>query len=333
MAETRIANIVQPDQFTAYTMEASIYRNRFYRSGVIAPNPGLDTLLAGGGKTFNFPYWQDLDDTESGVPSETVPLTVSNIAADSQVAVRLIRERGFGANALSAVLSGDNPIQAIQERVIGYWEREYDKALIACALGVIKDNIAHDSGDLVVDVTGTANDKFRDDIVIDAQAKLGENGVVGREDSDDFSGIGVHPDVYAYMRKLDAIDFVAISGQPRPIPFYMGMEVVVDRRFPKVATSGNNDYTTLLFKRGAFGFGQTAVGYTPTEIDRTPGTGFGIDTLYTRRVFSIHPVGFEFLTGSVSGVSPTNTELALSANWSRVFNSENCRFVALIHNI
>lgn len=333
MAETKLANIVTPEVFTAYTMEPSIYRNRFYKSGVMSRNGGMDSLLTGGGKTFNLPYWNDLDDTESSVPSETVAVTVGNISAEQQVFRRLERNRAWGSNALVNIRSGSNGLQAITERVVGYWERDFNKSLVSSCVGVINDNIANDSSDLVNDISGTATPNFTDNGVIQTQALLGENGTLGRPDQEDYVGIAVHPNVYAYMRSLDVITYIPISGQPRPIPFYMNMEVIVDRRLPKTAESAGYKYTTLIFKAGAFQMGMSTIGYEPTSIDRDETKGMGIDQLFTRRVYSIHPIGFAWQESSVTGVSPTNTEIETAANWDRVFDAENCRFVAFIHEI
>jgi hypothetical protein len=329
MAETRLTNVVVPSIFTQYTMEPSIHRSRFFRSGVIVRNPSLDNLLSGGGLIFNRPFWQDLADTEAGVPSETVALTVGNITADDEKIRRQLRERGWGANDISAVEAGDDPLTAIQNRVIEYWAREFDKNLVNSVTGVIADNIANDSSDLINDISSSTTPVFSDDAVIDTQSLMGENGVVGRDDSEDFVGIAVHPKIYQRMRILDLINFVPISGQTRPIPFYMGMEVVVDKRMPTSLDSTETLYDTVIFKRGAFEFGQSIVGYEPTSTDRDETKGFGIDQLFSRRVFSMHPLGFEWSDSSVAGTSPTNAELALATNWNRVWEKENIRFVVL----
>lgn len=329
MAETRLTNVIIPTVFTQYTMEPSIHRSRFFRSNVMVRNTAIDSLLSGGGLIFTRPFWQDLADTASAVPSETVALTIGNITADTEKIRRQLRERGWGANDISAVEAGDDPLQAIVNRVTDYWAREFDKNVIATASGVIADNIANDSSDLINDISASASPVFSDDAVIATQGLLGENGVVGRSDSEDFVGIGVHPVIYQKMRVLDLISFEPISGQTRPIPFYMGMEVIVDKRMPTSLDSTETLYDTIIFKRGAFEFGQSAVGYEPTSVDRDNTKGFGIDQLFSRRVFAVHPVGLEWSDSSVAGTSPTDAELAAAANWDRTWAKENIRFVTL----
>lgn len=333
MAETRLTNAVIPEIFTGYTAEQAINKSRLFRSGVIEQNPGISALLAGGGETFNLPFWGDVSGTSGDIPSETVAATVNNLAAKQQVFRRHTRLKAWGTNDLVKVYAGSNPLEALQNMVTDYWAQAYDQMVVASAQGVLANNIAADSSDLINDIsggTGTAA-VFSSDAVIDAQAKLGENGTVGRGDQNggDFAAIAVHPSTYALMRKQNAIDFIAIGDQERPTAFYMGMVVIVDRNMPV----DTGVYDTFLFKANAFQFGISTVGYEATEVDRDASTGFGIDALYTRRVFGIHPVGFKWLETSVAGVTPTDAELQDAANWDRVYQAENARFTVLRHKL
>ena len=331
MAETRISDVIVPEIFTDYTMEPTIYRSRFWRSGVLEQNAGLNNLLDGGGKTFNLPFWQDTAGTSGDVPSETVDTTINNITADKQVARRQNREKAWGQNALSAILAGSEPLESAASRVMDYWAQAYDIISIKSLEGVVADNIANDSGDLVNDISGLTggNEYFSDDGVIDTQALLGENGTVGSMDSADYTAILVHPKTYAYMRKLDLIDFEPVSEQVRSLGTYMGMTVIVDRN----ATLATDVYSTYIFKTGALQYGFSSARYEPTEVYRQPGRGFGTDELYTRRVTAIHPVGFAWTDASVAGTSPTDAELADAANWDRVYKKENSGFVVFKHKL
>jgi len=322
MAETRITNVVVPEVFTGYTFEPWYERSRYFQSGIMESNASLNSLLNGGGETFNFPFWQPLSG-DTGVPSETVDETINAITAGKQIAVRQERVKAYGANALSAILAGDEPLSRFGNDVRNFWTKAYDKNAIAITKGIYADNVANDSSDLVFNGSAAV---FDDNGVIEAQGKLGENGVVGRSDSEDYIGIAVHPVVYQTMRKNDLIDFVPISGQARPVPFYMNMEVIVDKNLPIISTSPNV-YLTVVYKSGALQFGQSSAHYEPTSIDRDEKKGMGITEVHTRRVFTVHPVGAAWQDSSVAGVSPTDAELANAANWDRVYNQENMRMV------
>ena len=88
-------------------------------------------------------------------------------------------------------------------------------------------------------------------------------------------------------------------------------------------------YSSYLFGSGAVGRGEGAAPV-PTETDRD--SLAGEDVLINRRHYILHPRGIAFQSASVAGSSPTNAELALSANWDRVYNSKNIRIVELKTN-
>lgn len=323
MAETRLTNSIIPEVFTGYTAEQSIYQARLFRSGVVEQNAGISSLLSGGGETFNLPFWQDVGGTSGDIPSETSAQTINNLAAAKQIFRRLVRQKAWGTNDLVKVFAGDNPLTSLQNMVIDYWANANDIIAVSTAQGAFAA-----ATDLVNDQSAQ---NFSDSLVIDTQAILGENGTVGADDLNNggFAAIAVHPAVYSYMRKNDLIDEVPISGQPRPLEFYMGMNVIVSRNMPE----SGGVYDTYIFKNNALQYGMSTVGYEATEIDRDASTGMGIDALYTRRVFGMHPVGFAWQEDSVSGVAPTDAELETASNWNLVYEKENARMVALKHTI
>ena len=320
MAEAKITDIIVPEVFTEYTMEPSIYKSRFFNAGILEPSQVINNLLAGGGETFNIPFWKDVT-LGAEIPSETVAVTTDNITTDKQIGLRQFRVQAWGANNISGILAGANPLQALSDRVSSFWAYEFDTALINTLVGVKADDVANDSS-AISNVTAT---QFNEDGVYDAQGKLGENATTSASDltGGGFVGIAVHPAVYTLIRKQNMIDTIAISDQGQPVETYLGMRIIVDKNLPEAA----GVYTSIIFKSGAVKFGQSTVGYLPTEVDRDPTKGMGIYTLHSRRVFTIHPEGLAWQDSSVAGLSPTNAELATAANWSKVYNAENLGFV------
>ena len=225
-------------------------------------------------------------------------------------------------------------MDSLAQMVVNYWAQAYEQNAINTLVGMFADNAANDSGDLINDISGSGGAAaiISDGAVIDAQAKLGENGTVGRGDLNNggFAAIVVHPATYALLRHQNAIDVIPVGDQQRPVEVYMGMVVIVTRNAPE----GGGDYVTYIVKNGALQFGQSTVGYTPTEVDRDATTGFGIDALYTRRVFAVHPMGTAWQEDTVTGdITPSDANLQLSANWDRVFAAENMRAVMIKHKI
>ena len=51
-----------------------------------------------------------------------------------------------------------------------------------------------------------------------------------------------------------------------------------------------------------------------------------------RSRYILHPRGVKFTSATVAGDTPTNAELELAANWTRVWENKNVRIVAVTHN-
>lgn len=331
MAETKITNIIIPEVFGPYIMERSLNQNRFFRSGIMTQLPQLAGFLAGGGKTFNVPYWKDLTGTVD-VPSESVNITVNNITTDKMIAIRQIREKAWGSNDLAAAFAGADPYAAIADRVSGFWGKAMEDLVINSIRGVIADNVADDSSSLVVDiaiedgVNATAANKISATDTINAVMKMGDefNGI---------TAIAIHSAVYATLLKNDLIDFIPDSTTNMNIPTYMGLRVIVSDNMYKVAggVSGYK-YHSYLFKAGSIGYAEYNGPIQGVEVYREPLRGGGVDSLITRKQFIIHPLGFSWNKADNSAISPADADLYAATSWDRVYDVKNTGVICLVSN-
>jgi hypothetical protein len=237
-------------------------------------------------------------------------------------------------NDLAKALSGDDPMRAIGDLVADYWARRMQAVMISSLQGVFADNVANDAGDMTVNVAGalnsnvTAATKMSGDVFIDAQSTFGDALNV-------ISGIGMHSHVYNNLKKIDNISFVKQSDGALEIERYRGLPVIVDDTCPYTPKAGSAagdaaaKYTTYLFGAGAIGMGMGGAPV-PSETDRD--SLAGNDILVTRNHFVMHPRGVAFTSNTVTGVSPTNAQLALAANWNRVYERKNVRIAQIITN-
>ena len=225
------------------------------------------------------------------------------------------------------ITSMSDPLQAIVNRVADYWNTNTQNRLIKSAMGVLADNVANYTSDMVISVATddagavTAAEKIGADVVIDAFATMGDRmtqtgGMV----------IAMHSVVYAELNKQNLIEFIPNARGEVMFATYLGHRIVVDDGMPAVAGSNRITYTTMIFGPGAFGYGQ---GYPemPSEVDRDPssGEGGGQEILYSRITEIIHPVGFEFasaaLTGGTNNTQASYADLENVLNWDRVYES------------
>lgn len=325
MAATKISNIIVPEVFNPYVVEKTAELASFYMGGIISNDAQLNALASQGGKLINMPFWKDLTGNDE-VLTDSGSLTVNAITSGQDIAALHARGKAWGVNDLAKALSGDDPMSRIGDLVADYWARRMQVTLISSLTGVFLDNKTNDAGDMIVDVaveTTAGAVKFDGDLFIDGQATFGD--AIGN-----ITGIAMHSNTYNYLKKTDNISFEKQSNGALEITTYRGLPVIVNDNLPKRAgTTSGFVYTTYLFGNGAFGFGQGNAPV-PTETDRD--SLAGEDILITRTHFLMHPRGIKFASGLVAGTFPTNTELALAANWDRVYERKNVRIAAIIHN-
>ena len=328
MAATTVANIIVPEVYLQYLQEETINKSALFRSGILEQNSAFNALVAGGGKTFNLPFWKDLGGNSEAIQSGTT-LTVNNITTAKEIAVRLIRGKAWGSEDIAAELAGDDPMRAIAARQATWWAKDMQDSLVKSVTGMFADNIANDSSDLVnnISIADGVNavdaNKIGSGAVINTIALLGDMG-------DKVTAIAMHSTPYWRLNELNLIDFEPTNTQNIGWGTYLGKTVIVDDNLPKDAggTSGFV-YTSYLFTSGAVGYGE-APNKVPVETDRNILTG--VETMVVRRNFFMAPRGFAFISGSVANETPTNAELILAANWNRVYNAKNCGIVALKTN-
>jgi len=300
------ADTIVPEKMYQYLIENNMTGLATFQSGVVTPSQAINELISGGGTIFNIPYFSDLG-TDSTVLEDVTGLVPTSLTPFQQDGTIHFRGRGFKASELAASTSGSDPIGAIQSGLLRYWDKEFNKVLINTASGVLSDercSVINDQSSSVIS----------DELVIDTMALVGES-------QNDFVAIAMHPAVYAKLRKLDLIDTV-VPSTGNPFSNYMGMRVILD----STLVDDDSVYTTILFKAGAFAYGENPAGITPIELDRDASKG--IDIIYSRRRFILHPQGWSW-TGTAAGVSPTNTELSTGTNWEEVFQVENLGFAGL----
>ena len=321
----RISDVVVPEIFTPYVQQITEEKSRVIQSGLMGSSAVLSNLLAGGGLTFNVPGWKDLDDDAENISTDD-PSTLSTpnkIGSATEIAVRMNRNNSWATMDLAAQLAGDDPMEAIANRVGAYWSRRLQAATIALVTGVFADNAAapggseHVQNDMTYDIKGggyTAGvTDFSAEAFIDCALTMGDS-------MEDLVAVLVHSVVYARMQKNNLIDFIPDSEGRINIPTFLGREVIVDDSMPV----NTGVYESWLFGRGALQFGQ-ATPPVATETDRVAaaGTGSGQDILHNRVQWCIHPVGHKY-AGTAANGGPSNAatsnNLAAAGSWERVYS-------------
>lgn len=318
---TRISDVIVPEVFTPYMMRETKTKSAIFQSGILRSDPSLSSFLSSGGRTTNVPFWKDLADDESNVANDDpdTDAVAKKITTGNDIARRQVRTMGWSTADLTAELAGDDPARAIASRVSNYWTRQFQTFLVSTLHGVYLDNVANDSSDMVNDIGTDGGGAVTSAELVSADAILDTRQTMGDAMSD-LRTLIMHSVVYTRLSKQNLIDFIPDSEGKVNFPTYLGYNVIVDDGVKKIVGSNRTKYVTYLLGADALCFNETplpnAVAY---DRDESKANGMGIEELWTRRQFVMHPYGIKWTDSSVSAEFPTNAELALATNWDRVY--------------
>jgi hypothetical protein len=337
---TTVADLVIPTPFTNYTQQRTELKSNLVRSGVLRRDPQMQQFLANmmqvpGGVMINMPSLQDLARTAARVSTDTAHAefggaaepTPDKIGSTFESFPRLMRNMSWSDADLARILSGINPLAAVQNLVGDYWVDELQSTFIAITKGLCLDNEAsptgtdkHAQNDLLYDASGSSFVKgvtnFNAAGVVRACGTLGDS-------MDKIQLVCMHSVVYQ-TALINNLIITRQDSELGEIRTFFGKEVIVDDSMPNPSPGV---YETWLFQRGFMGWGEAALPGPNgnTEVDRKAGAGNGggQTVLYSRRCWGLHPYGHRFIgtpaNGGPSNASTSNN-FGHADSWSRVVN-------------
>lgn len=306
MAYTKVADVIEPSVFVPYMIQKTTEKNGFLASGIATPDENI--VLDRGGRTVNLPFWKDLNGTAE-VLSDSNALTVNKVDSFGDIAAIHARGVAYGFNNLTKLVSGDDPMRVIADKLAGRWSHDFETVLINSLNGIF--GVAGLANSILDQSTAV----LTSDIMTDAMFLLGDN-------FEKISAIAMHSMVLAKLQKLELVTTVKPSEASLPIHFYAGRRIIVDDRL--APTEGV--YPVYFFGEGAFAFNENVEASTvKTDEDILEDTV----VIASRRVFTMHPRGVKWV-GTAAGLTPSDAELATAANWSLVEDRKNVAISKLL---
>lgn len=316
---TKIADVIVPEIFTPYVIEKTAEKSRLLTSGMSVASEKLNQLITGGGITIQMPFWKDLQGDDE-VLSDQRALTPGKIGSGKDVAALLLRGKAWGSNDLAGALAGDDPMNAIAERVSDYWARREQKILLSVLKGVFA------AASMSNHILDRKTKGISAEVVLDGKQLLGDS-------ADQLSTLFMHSAVYTQLQKQNLIEYTTStgpSGSPIQIPTYLGYNIVIDDGAP--VSSGI--YTTYLFARGVVARGAgVPVAQVPTETDRDSLAGEDILINRIATVIHIYGVKWKGTPADDKNSTPANSDLEIGTNWERVYEDKNIGIVAIQHKL
>lgn len=333
MAQTILTDVYFQDELRDYMQEPVVEKTAFFNAGVLVRNAEMDALLASPSNEFVIPYWLDVDTSIEPNYSNDVftdiatPLAVNT---GTQRARAAYLNEGWATMQLVRNITKQDPLEYVAGKLTSYWERQAQRRLVATALGLYNDNVAANSGDMVVNAGG----------VISAADIINARATMGDSLPSNMGVIAMHTAVYTQLSIQNQIDFTPIADQVPMFGRFQGLTVIIDDgmpTFPAVPAdpgpAAPARYLSIIFAPGAIGYAERQpAGLDGLEVDRTPerGNGGGVETLWSRRDMLLHPFGYQFTSATITGngtetrpASASWQDLVLATNWTRVMNRKN----------
>ncbi|WP_150524025.1 hypothetical protein [Roseibium sediminis] len=347
MADTRIADLIDPRTFTPYIAENRHEKlAMLYESGILAaPTEEISSRFNAGGRKIEVPFWEDLDRTEPIGPDDSdTDIEASKVTADDMTAYKSKMGKYWKSKSVAGWVAngkGSSPMERIAERAGAYWSFNKEQRIIKTAQGVIADSVANHGGDMLyagayADIAApTAANRISPQVV-------NRSRLTAEDALEDMTAIGMHTHVYATLMDAEKIEWIKPSDAPFRVPTYIGMQVIWSKYFPVAAGTNSPKYTCFLFGRGAFMHidevptAPTQYGNEGTEIvrDAITGRGGGADGLMTRRFELLHPNGMSWTRASMANANYASwAELQDGASWTRKYDRENIKLAAFDVNV
>jgi hypothetical protein len=326
------SDIIIPEVFTPYVIEATTARDAFLASGVVQPLAELNATE--GGDFINIPHWKANLSGDFERLTDSTSLTPGKITADKQVGVILHRGRAFEARDLAALAAGADPMAAIGAKIADYIANQRQKDLLSCLGGVFGSVNTTTSAAAFFDLTidggsGDTPTVLSPRHVAEARSLLGDQG-------EKLAAMCVHSKVFYDLVERKAIDYIydnlgqadtsAAQGSTAPafgsvaVPTFMGLRVIVSDDVQTDGSGATTEYATYFFTQGAVASGEQLAMQTETDRDiLAKSDAMSIDLHYC-----YHPVGAKW---GVTTANPTRAQLETVGNWSKVYELKNLGIV------
>ncbi len=309
-----------PEIQNPYVNERSTTLSRLWQSGIVENSlPSANEISSGNGNRVVVPFNLSIEDEDAAVGSYTLAnkITPTRIGNSLYTFHATTRAKSWTTADLDKIVAGHNPVGVLTEQMGTFWANNYQKDLLAQTQGIVADNIANDSGDMVNDIYSdvvagslTAANLVSQDAIIDAMHTMGDHR--GK-----LKAVIMHSNVRKQLEKDEPNNFIPASATNIGFDTYLGLMVIEDDSMTVTAGSNTPSYDTILFGAGVFSYGADSrlIGE-EWDRDTTSADGMGENFIVTRRRFGLHPQGFDYTLTNPEDM-PTRANWASATNWAR----------------
>ena len=185
MATTRLSDLIVPEIFEPYLADEITRKTNLIQSGTVVRDGKLDSLLNGGGASFNMPFYDNLTDAQESIATDNPAdiITPNKNTASNLVVHRCVRTSAWEVADLDEMLTASDPMGFIASRVADYRLGRLQEQFLSVVKGIFANNATatdayHTQNDQRWDVSGAqyvaGTTDFNVNHLIDAISLMGD---------------------------------------------------------------------------------------------------------------------------------------------------------------
>ena len=324
-----------PEVFSDYMAEQPTWNDNIIASGILVQDNTIMDLIGTKGNVATIPFYTPIDAEEDPALNNDglTDNEPSEITGKKQTAMLIQRMKAWKAQDFTKELTGADPMTHIANSVAGFYRQVRAKDLMTIIDAVLD---LDDMSDHITDLS-TTGDTVEDENQIDETTLIyAQQKAIG--DSADTMGLLImHSYIYARYKALGLVDYnkyTVANAIERDItlPTINGFVPIISDRYT-VDTSGDvTVYKTYIAGQGSILTCDKTNYENAYYADYDPQTLAGIQKLYTKQGYVLHPNGFSFAVENVANESPTNDEIGTTDNWSLAYDAKNIKLGKILSN-
>ena len=303
--------------FTDYMQEQSTLNDLILMSGILQHDPKIQESVGGEGNVGTAPMFCNIDGEDDALNDDgKTDNTPTELKGKKQTWMAMARMKAWQQNTYTRYLTGKNPLQNLANNlVLKYWRLQRQKDLLAILQGVLGvEKMATHVTDLST-TSGSITEANK--LTVTSTIDLGQKAVGDRR-----GGFGLficHSVVAANLRKQELLQnvtyFDTVLNKEVTVEVVNNM-ICLETDTGTVDTSTENFpvYHSYMAGHGVILTAEKLVP-NPYDVAYDPEKKGGVEKLYTKQAYVMHPNGFSLKVDEIAEESPTRDELKNPANW------------------
>lgn len=315
--------VFDPEVFSDYMAEQPTWNDAILASGILVQDNTIMSLIGEKGNVATLPFYTPIDEAESQALNNDgqTDNTPAEISGKKQTCMLIQRMKAWKAQDFTRELTGADPMTHIGNSVAGFYRQARTRDLMNTIDAVLSlDALSNHTTDLTADGEGKIDETS---LIYAKQAAIGDA-------SENMGLLFMHSYIFARYQALGLVNYnkyTITNALEREVnlPTINGFIPVVSDRFTVDTTGDAPVYKTYMIGSGAVLTCDKTNYDNPYYADYDPETKAGIQKLYTKQGYVLHPNGFSIAANKIKTESPTTEELGTKANWSLAYNEKNIR--------